>query len=799
MAYDPKTGNDSYKRSEDFEKTVLANYKSARDTNKAQLDREIEDLSWQVSENQWDEATRADRGPTTIAGIMIPGRPMLTIPKIKQPMSIVDNQFRSAHLGVNIHPLSEDADDDTAEVMQDNYRAIERNSNAGQARWWAFDRAKQAGRGYYVVRSEYDDQTDDPFDQKICIDRILYQDAVFMDPAATKADNSDAQWGGITAWLPLNVFRRRWPNAELSKQFDGEAELGQKLDLDTFATITPEWVDNGGKSVQVAEYWHKEYKPRTIKSKDGKRERIIEDCEIRWSVLAPGADGLETVEEQEWNGDQIPIITAVWSELQPFDEERRFEGMVRPARDGAKLYNFMASEAVSVIGSLPKSPWIGDVEQFEPYLNAWKQSAVRIMPFLPYASVVKNGNLLPPPQRTNMDASGLGPMMVMLQQADDFIQSSTATPDPVLGKANSKNQSGKAIQALQGQSEASNSAGIQNFSDVTMQYEARVVLGMMKRLYDRKGRMVHVVNQEGDIRPVILNAPHVIDPKTGRPKLVPAPVEGQTTTMQPKPQGKIYDLNKGFYGVSVTIGKSFNTRIEQGSAQLASIMEADPELGVVLAPVFLRFQDGPGMKEAAELAKEYRDMKYPGLGKPKDGTETPEVLQQKLKASEMQIQQMQQAGAELQKQIETDQAKQQATMQKAQIDAQTEQARIAADLQKAQMDNETRIKVAEIAAGAKIDAEKLNAVISLALDRSKEAQAAFDRRHEAQLTHHDSAHESALRAEERQHETEMAERAHEQGLEGAEVEHQQGMEAQEQAQEAAAEQAALSQADGAEE
>ena len=742
-----------YKRPEDFETMVYDQWKSAVDSNQAQLDRETEDLSWQVAENMWDADAREARSASVIQGIAIAGRPCLAIPKQKQPMSIVDAQFRGADLGVNIHPLSEDADDDTAEVMQDAYRAIERNSNASQARWWAFDRAKQAGRGWYRVNTVYDESTQDPFDQAITIERILYQSSVVMDPSATKADCSDAQYAFLSAWVPFDSFKRRWPKASLAK---ADADIEFKLLVETIRSQTPNWVDSsfdggiGKKGVRVAEYWHKEYESEKITSEDGSQTRIRQNTVLRWTVLGPGKNGLEVLEEQRWNGDDIPLIPAVWTELQPFDTERRYEGMIRPSRDSLKLYNFTASEAVSVIGTLPKSPWIGDVEQFEPYMQAWQQSSVRTLPFLPTASVIKNGQLLPPPSRVQADASGLQPLMMMLSQADQFIQSTTATPDPVLGFRNQKAESGKAIQALQGQSEAANSSGIQNFAEVTMQYEAKVVLGMFKYIYDRPGRVLHVLNSQGDRRAVMLNKPFVTDPR-GRPM----PAMGPTSTMQPQ-KPKMYDFSKGIYGVSVTVGKSFNTRVEQGAAQLAGIMDKDPELGVVLAPIFLRFQEGPGMKEAAELAKEYRDRKFGPMGGSKDGRPDPAELEAKLKAAEGKMQQMEQAGMELQKQVDTDQAKQAAMLQKAQIDAEIEKLRIQADIERARMDNAARVQVAEIAASAKIDAEQIAAKVALILQEAKNAEEDKERRHEAEISHGDRAHDVAMTMGTQEHDDERA-------------------------------------------
>jgi hypothetical protein len=85
------------------------------------------------------------RKPQLVGGVAIPQRPMLSIPSLDHPIQLVLNAEKAAHLGIGIHPLSDEADDDTAEVMQGLYRRIEVESRAGLARSWAFERAVKAG------------------------------------------------------------------------------------------------------------------------------------------------------------------------------------------------------------------------------------------------------------------------------------------------------------------------------------------------------------------------------------------------------------------------------------------------------------------------------------------------------------------------------------------------------------------------------------------------------------------------------------------------------------------------------
>lgn len=769
---------------------ALANWKLGTETAQEQLDREIEDLKFQVPELQWSQQARNERMGTSVGGIAIPARPCLAVPKTEQPIRIVLNQMQAAHLGVNIHPISEDAEDDTAEVMQDLYRTIERDSNAQQARYWAYDRSTRAGRGWYRVNTQYDDQSDSPFDQKITIERILYQSEVVMDPSCVKADCSDGQWAFLSAWVPVKDFKRRWPKANITETLENSE--GLPFTLEALYKQTPDWVrlDGENRAIRASEYWCKKYSTEDVESADGKQKRGREKVTLMWYVLVPdGGGGLEVVEETEWNGPDIPLIPSIGNELQPFDDKRRIFGMYRPMRDSAQIFNYAATTLVERTAMEPKAPFVIDIKQVEGFEDVWKQANTRNFPYLPYnRSIDGGGQQSPPPGRVQVDTSAMGPSVLLLQHADEFIQSASATPDPVLGRGNTKNQSGKAIAALQGQSEASTSNYLGNFAQITLMYEAKVVLGMMKRVYDRPGRIARLVNVQGDIRPVMLNAPYQMDMNTGRPKRVvqtppmpgPPMPPGMSASMPPgapqmpgmsqgqaQPKPKHYDLTKGIYGVSVTVGKSFATRLEQGSEQIGQFMEKDPELAVILAPLFLKYQDWPGAKEAADLAKEYRDKKYPGIGTPKDGIESPEQLQAKLKAAEAQMQQMQQAGAELQKQLETETLKNQTIMAKAQLDAQK-------TLEKTDKDNETRIIVAQIAAAAKENESKLNAIMSVMLDKSKAAQAASDREQALSLDDDDKAHELGIAMVNQGNSQESEERARQADAEAAMLEGEEG-------------------------
>ena len=737
------------------------NYKLGRENYRKQLTKEKEDLKFQVPDLQWDDEAKRQRQGGQQGGVPVPARPCLSISKLDQPIQLVYNQMQGAQLGVNIHPLTEDADDETAEVLQGLYRKIERDSRADLARSWAFDRAIKAGRGAYRVNTAYDEESGHPFDQKITIDRILYQDAVIFDPAATLPDYSDGKWAFVTAWMPKEDFERKYPSAEVP---DVDA-MGDLADSQT----PPDWVKFDGEraSVLVAEYWRKEVSTekiclladgRVCKPEEVGPEDVIEQMrdreitKVMFYKLAPGGQGLQELECQEWNGSYIPLIPVIGRELQPFDNERRWQGIIGPAKDAQRLYNYSASNAVEMVSLIPKAPWIMMEGQDEDYESMWQQANIRNFSALKYKPVSVGGVQAPPPQRVQAEASGLMPMMELLHQADDFIQSTTSTPDPALGNLNSRDRSGKAIQALQGQSEASKSNYLQNLAQISMSLEARIILDLIPNLYDRPGRVARILDFEDNSEEVMLNAPFTVDPVTKRAKraqgppmppmmMQPSPMStsgaapmpgmppqgpgmppgamGQAPRPMPKP--KTFDLTKGRYGVTIDIGKSYQSRLEQGADEIGQILQASPELMPLIGPIYFKFRDFPGSTEIAEVLKKVREKTNPGLDE-KDGEESIEALKAKLDQAQQQIQQMQQAGQELQQQIETDQAKQQATLQKAQMDSE-----VKLQLEQMQADNDAKL-------------ESLKGDIAMMLQQEQERfdamQAELDRRHEQEMAEH---------------------------------------------------------------
>ena len=702
---------------------ALKRFKASRDAYERQRQREQDDLAFQVPELQWDADSRRQREGTVIGNVAIPPRPTLSISKLDQPVQLVLNQQKAAHLGVNIHPLSEDANADTAEMLQGLYRHIERDSRAQQARGWAFERAVKAGMGFYRVNTVYDEHCGSPFDQKIVLQRILQQDMVLLDPSAQEPDWSDGEYAFVCTWLSIDRFKREYPQSAMA-EYDTRA-------LQALVRDVPDWVRADGETqnaVLIAEYFRIEYVDREyVQLSDGRvvfadaltpedealvrpeaQRRAVKEPRVWWSVI----NGIEELTPaQEWNGRFIPIIPVLGRELQPFDGERRFVGMIRPAKDGQRLFNYAASNAVEIAALEPRAPFLMAEGQNEGYERMWEQANTRNFPSLIYKPTTIAGQPAPPPQRVPVDASRMSTSMALMQQADAFIQTTTAVFDPALGRINQSERSGRALLALQQQSDAGTSHYIANLADIAMTYEAKVVLDLIPRIYDRPGRVVQLLNGEDDSSQALINQPFVTDPRTGRPQPLPP---------GPRAVGQVkhYDLSTGAYGVSVSVGRSYQTRLQEGADEIGQILQAAPQLMPLIGPIYFKFRDFPGAREIADLLKKQRAQLFPFLREDEQGGPPPEVLVPQL---QQQVQQMQQQLAQAAEVIKTEQVKHSAQLE-------LERLKVQADLQLQGMKNAAQIEVKKIDAltkGVLLDKQAENEAQALALEQSYAQQPLF--------------------------------------------------------------------------
>ena len=784
---------------------ALHRFRVGTDADDAQRRREVSALRFQVPALAWPDDVKEQRKPQIVGGVALPQRPMLSIPSLDQPIQLTLNAERAAKLGIHIHPISEEADDETADVIQGLYRRIEVDSRASLARTWAYERAVKCGRGYYRVLTEPDPDAGSPFDQKISIKRILQQASVVLDPFAQEADGSDGEWAFLVQDMPWDTYIRRYPKSQMAA-----------FDADEFSLVgvqTPEWVtgeaDSAGRAVRVAEYYRLEYATRRRVLLDDGSDAF--DDEVPEGRIIREGDGSRSVEEQVptlwWStinaveelapaqtldGRYIPIIPVIGRELIPFEAQRRWVGIIEPNIDAARLLNYSASSAVELASLESKAPYLMVEGQEEGHEQEFQLANVRNFPYLRYKNVSLNGTPAPPPQRTQVDTSRLGPSMVLLQQAREFIHQGTGAFESALGQQSQTARSGRSVLALQQQYEQGSSHFLDNLAEISLTYEAKVVLDLIPTIYDRPGRVARILDQEDETQTVLLNAPFMRDPRTLRPRQVPAPGMGAglppglppgagplvgppvpspqgmpspprlggppmgpppmgPPPMGPPPMGGAqmgppqmgppqaggpsspetwnYDLRKGRYGVVVTIGRSFKSRALEGADEMAQLFQANPSLFPILGDLYLKFRDFPGHNEAAARVKKL----LPPPLQEQDGQPDAQQLQQQLQQQGEMLQQLTQALDAKTREIETDAVKERATtareQQRLAADAQREQSDLQARMDMERMKNETQLAIAQM----KIQAGEAKAVFEATTKRvGTESQWQYDEEMKAQ-------------------------------------------------------------------
>jgi hypothetical protein len=705
----------------DVHAQALARFQLCADAFKAQNDREREDLAFQIPENHWPQDWQDARKGQIINNVPVPPRPMLSIPKLDQTFQMLDNQMRSASLGIQIHAETDDADEATARVIQDLYRHIETSSRANLARNWAYQRAYKCGRGAYKVDKVYDLDSPEPSDQKIVIRRLLDQSCAYFDPFATEPDFSDMRFAFESAWLPKTLYDDKYPDSRLSAMSGGE--------LESLAHQRPDWIsgaDPESSAYLVCGYWC----VHLDKTESGQIRRVT------YTVI----NAIETLEEEtEWDGKYIPLIPVIGRELIPYDGSRRWTGVIGPAKDGQRLFDVAASNVVEKVGLDTKAPWIAAEGQDEGHELEWQMSAVRNFPMLTYKPTMIQGQLVPPPQKNTSGVNISGDLQ-LLQLAGGFIQDATTTVDQSRIEQLAKQRvAHQTIGSIASAGEAGRSDFLYNFVDVSLPYEALVVLDLIPKVYDRPGRVIRVRSADSNTRPVMINHPYVPHPVTGRPQPVP---DGTPVP----PHALYHDLSRGVYGVVATVGQGFDTANEAQSAQYTQLFQADPSVMPAFLPFFLRANNFP--PEAIERAEK---MVPPQLQD--QPQQSPQQVQAQLGQMKQTIQQLQQQLQQATQAIQTDQVKVQGDIQKAQIQKDK-------DLQLQMMKDATQIAVAKIQAtarGAIVQLEAQNEALALGQQQEFDAQqAGLDRAHEAGLATADLAGDQMTQAADRAHEVGMA-------------------------------------------
>jgi Phage P22-like portal protein len=566
-----------------------------------------EDLKFRTGD-QWpsDIKTRRDQD----------GKPSLTINKVGPAVRQVTNDQRQNRPSLKFSPVDDLADVETAKIRQGLARHIERRSNADAAYDTAFEQAATGGIGFWRLVTDYCDPLS--FDQEILIKRVPNFMSVYLDPSFQEPDGSDANYGFVVIKMSRDEFEAEYPNAELAS----DDIWGMNADL------SDGWVEK--EECLVCEYYEKTFEEKELyQLSDGSTllKEEYDELIAELGGLPPGVDvignrktiwpiikwykltGSEVLEETEIPGEFIPLIPTLGDEYY-IDGKRVLSGIVRPAMDPQRMYNYWASSETETIALAPRAPFIGVEGQFEGHEAKWATANTQSHAYLEYKGKDINGQPVGAPQR-NVYEPPVQAITNARMLASDDLKSTTGIYDAALG-AKSNESSGIAIQRRNAQAQTSNFHLIDNLTR-SIRHTGVIINAWIPTYYDGP-RVGRIIGEEGEEEIVKLNEEF-------------------------KHKGKMvtYRMDVGKYDIAVETGPSFATKRQEAAAAMLDLTKSYPNMFPIIGDLMVKSLDIPGAHEMAERLKRVAP---PGVIENKDQQPIPPEVQAQMQQMQQMLEQM---------------------------------------------------------------------------------------------------------------------------------------------------------------
>ncbi|MCG7879953.1 MAG: hypothetical protein N0E45_17980 [Candidatus Thiodiazotropha endolucinida] len=514
------------------------------------------------------------------------GRPCLTINRMPAFIRQVVNDARQNRPSIQVHPVDEGADVETAEIYSGLIRNIEYTSDAEVAYDTGIEHAVTCGYGYWRVGLDY--ATDDTFELDLRIERIPNIFSVYGDPHSMAADSSDWRDAFVLDEVPLEEFKTRYPGR-------------RAVDWPVWPVTQQAHRDVDRKGVLLAEYWHRSLRDEVVLGlSDG---TVVEEAAYRDLAAVLEAEGVSVVnerevtrssvkqyllsgvgvlEERDWPGRYIPLIP-VYGDETVVEDRRYFRSFIRDAKDPQRMYNYWRTASTELVGLAPKAPFIGPKGAFQTQRHKWRNANRESYAYLEYDGTVA-------PQRQPFTGPPTGTIQEARSAADDM-KAVTGIYDSSLG-ARSNETSGVAIAMRQREGDVGTFHFIDNLSRA-IRHTGRVLIDLIPKVYTGP-RMVRVLGASG-------NDPRAV--RVGR-RGGDAEVEAE------EPGAEVYDLGVGKYDLVVSSGPSYTTRREHVREQMLVFLTKFPQAVPYIGDLLVKHMDWP---DADELAKRLQAM-VPGVG-----------------------------------------------------------------------------------------------------------------------------------------------------------------------------------------
>ena len=505
-------------------------------------------------------------------------RPVLTVDKLNQYVRQIVNDGRQNRPAIKVHPVDSKADIATGEIFAGIIKHIESASNADAAYDTALDSAATCGFGYFTVTTDY--SGDETFDQDLKIKRVRNPLSIIIDPDSEEADGSDMKFAFAIEYLSKDAFKEQYPNktpADFETNSDYSDWFGEQVRIARYWEVREEdktmYLMVDGSVISKARYDELKEGGMTEIDSMVKDKRNIPVRSV-WHSLVSGDDYLE--EPQEWKGKYIPICV-VWGNEIDIEGKVSHCGIIRPAKDAQRLYNYSRTAFAERVALTPKAPWLAAAGQIENYEDEWATANSIPHQVLRYDPIALNGTNVPPPQRISPSDTPSG-FQADMQISEHDIQGAIGMYASSLG-APSNERSGKAIMARQREGDTGTFHYHDNLNRA-IRHCGRILVDLIPKVYD-SNRIVRIMGYDGAVSEA------TIDPNI--------PTANQKVGLQ-----MLYNLGVGKYDVTITSGPSYNTLRAEAAESMVTMVQAHPELMNVIGDLMVKNMDWPGAEEIAK-------------------------------------------------------------------------------------------------------------------------------------------------------------------------------------------------------
>lgn len=526
-------------------------------------------------------------------GDQFQNRPRLEVNKIARSVDRIYNEYRNNRITVDFRPKTDSADDDTADLLDDMYRADEQDSGAQEAYDNAFQEGVKGGFGGWRLNTDYEDHEDED-NERQCIQIIPINDAdscLYFDADAMRYDKADATRAWLLKGMTRGAYEDKFPdhpatsfNRSLAGSFSWLSKdvifVAEYYVRETYSEKLYTYKGLTGDEVRLREDEIDDAKREELDATGYKldRTRKIERKRVRKYII----NGNEVIDDLGYiAGEHIPLIP-YYGNRSIINGMERAWGQVQRGKDAQQLYNMQISviAETAAMGSTTKPIFFP--EQVAGHESAWAYDNIARNPFL-LINMLRDAadNPLPQGPVAYTQPPQLGPAVsALLEISNRDIADVTGNQDQ--GQSIVSNTSAEAVEMVQNRLDMGVFGYMDNMAS-SMKRCATVWLSIRREI-ETERRKVRTLKQDGSQGTDEIMVPTVNE-------------DGASVLKN--------DISSGKYDVAVDVGPSFTTRRDATIKGIIQLMgkTPDPAQQSLLSQVALMNMDGEGLGDLRKYAR----------------------------------------------------------------------------------------------------------------------------------------------------------------------------------------------------